>query len=206
MAFPVLDTPRTDFGASVTQAGDLADFTQDSVPSPSKDNNDLLKQIRGMRAPDSRTPRNRAPFTDRRNVPDRRNEFTPLLKSATRNRSILNGAGKENKPQTPAGFKDSFRSDGPELPVNSSVILEEDETGSSAGNGTPVAPVSSSSAINTPIPALSRRGQNGLEGGNVATLRDQEEVSQISTAQQYGQTDVANSGSNKLTRRTLVSS
>lgn len=175
MAFPVLDTPRTDFGASTTQAGDLADLTQDSIPSPSKDNNDLLKQIRGLRAPPSRVPRARTPLASRQNVPAK-NEFTPLLKSATRNRSALNILGKENKPNTPAGFRDSFRSDGPELPVNSSVILEE-ETGSSiGGQGTPVAPVSSSSALTTPMPAFSRRGQNGGDGGNLATLREQEEV------------------------------
>lgn len=176
MAFPVLDTPRTDFGASTTQAGDLADLSQDSIPSPSKDNNDLLKQIRGLRAPQTRTARLRTPLGDRRNVPSKA-EFTPLLKSATRNRSALNAYGKENKPKTPAGFKDSLRSDGADLPINSSIILEE-ETGSSAGDqGTPVAPVSSSSALTTPMPAFSRRGQNGGDGGNLATLREQEEVS-----------------------------
>lgn len=177
MAFPVLDTPRTDFGASTTQAGDLAEFTQDTIPSPSKDNHDLLKQLRAMRAPVvARGPPARTPLGDRRNAQSKP-EFTPLLKSAARNRSALNVLGKENKPSTPAGFKDSFRSNGPELPVNSSVILEE-ETGSSAGDqGTPVAPVSSSSALTTPMPVFSRRGQDGVEGGNLGTLREQEEVS-----------------------------
>lgn len=181
MAFPMLDTPRTDFGASVTQyPGGLDDFTtENSIPSPSKDGNDLLRQIRGMRNPIV-TPMSRVPLADRRNPQPARAEFTPLLKSATRNRRIQTGRRKSDshhdleKPPTPAGFRDSFRSDAGELPINSSVL--EEETASSAGDliAAPMVPSSSSAPV-TPLSVL--RANNGADGGNMATLREQEAVS-----------------------------
>lgn len=183
MAFRALETPRTDFGASVTQhPGDLDDFTtRNSIPSPSKDGNDLLHQIRGMRPP-AATPRNRPALADRRNAPNH-NEFTPLLKSATRNRRIMtdrsSGSNQENnKPATPAGFRESYRSDAGELPVNSSMLMEE-ETRSSAGDlhAAQYLPPSSSSVMSTPLPGM--RGVNGADGGNLATLREQEAVGHL---------------------------
>jgi len=184
MVAPILDTPRTDLGdlTRFSNAADL-DFTVDnSIPSPTKDSNDLLKQIRGMGGPNIRTPRPRAPFMDRRNLPSK-NEFTPLLKSATRNRLMhSSGPGKENRNlQTPAGLKASYGVDSPGLPLNSS-IMHEELTESSAGDGdgqaTTIPPVSSSSALSTPMAVLPRRGEGPLDNGrNLATLREQEAVS-----------------------------
>ena len=176
MVIPTIDTPRTDFGASITQTRHhLADFTQSSIPSPAKERNEL---IRGLRGPGQRTPRARLPFADRHNFPNGKPEFTPLLKSATRNRSAY--AGKENlglnghKPTTPAGFRESYRSDLPDLPENSSVLYEDD-TGSEQGKqATPQLPKSSSSVMSTPVPPLDTKGRSGLGEAQFGNLREQE--------------------------------
>ena len=185
MAFPVLDTPRTELGdqTRLTNVAELDFSTENSISSPSKEN-DLLKQIRSMRAPDNKTPRSRLPLTERRNVPSK-NEFTPLLKSATRNWFAQSGAGlnKENrKLKTPQALKDGYRSDSPALPFNDSIILEENTASSAADDQeTPIPPVGSSSALSTPIVALPRRGDGPLEqAGNLATLKEQEEVGGLS--------------------------
>lgn len=155
--------------------------TQQSIPSPSKDGNDLLKQIRGMRPSNSRTPLSRAPFSNRQNLPSKA-EFTPLLKSATKNNQRRsNGASKENARllETPAAFKRQFVGDSPALPFNSSVIMEE-HTGSDQpdldGPSMAGPAVSSSSALSTPV-APARKGEGPLDArGNLATLREQEAV------------------------------
>src|SRR4051794_36936351 len=103
-----LDTPRTNAGdATYLSRQPDFDFSQElSFQSPSKDAN-LLQQLRNGNRPSLRTPRgsNRAPFTDRRNLPAGLGgaEFTPLLKSATRNSVRQFGVGgKENGLATPA--------------------------------------------------------------------------------------------------------
>lgn len=182
MAFPILETPRTEAGdqTRLTQIPDFDAPTENSIPSPSKEGNDLLTQLRGTRIPQGRTPIGRQPFADRRNV-NKRPEFTPLLKSATRNRQKnLPFSSQDDKVRTPAGLKASYRSNSPALPFNSSIILEE-HTGSSIGaqetTDTPMVPYSSSSAMSTPMIPI-RRGDGPLDrGGNLATLREQEAVS-----------------------------
>ena len=96
-----LDTPRTNVGDAtyLTRQPDF-DMSQElSFQSPSKDQN-LAHQMRHGARPDLRTPRGtaRAPFTDRRNLPAGLGgaEFTPLLKSATRNSTARLAHGKEN--------------------------------------------------------------------------------------------------------------
>ena len=183
MAYAMVDTPRTEAAdqTRLTQADNL-DFTENSIPSPSRDGNNLVQQMRALRKPAHRTPRSRMPFADRRNIPSKQ-EFTPMLKSATRNRFTA-AAGQENKHlETPAGLKDSYNGTGsPALPFNSSVLIEE-HTGSSAGDGneqgSPIPlPISSSSAVSTPMAVLPRRGEDPLDNrGNLATLREQEAVS-----------------------------
>jgi hypothetical protein len=103
-----LDTPRTNVGdATYLGQPDFGDITQEaSFQSPPKDGN-LLQQLRNGRSNgiDLRTPRQRGPLADRRNLPPSVGgaEFTPLLKSATRN--SVRRFGKENGtavPNTPA--------------------------------------------------------------------------------------------------------
>lgn len=178
MVLPDMETPRTDVG-NATYVIDTELSMTEALPSPVKDNHDLIKQIRGRSGLDLKTPRARAPFADRRNVPTK-NEFTPLLKSAARNRLIQRDAeAKENGiPQTPAFFKPGYKSETPALPVDSSAVYRED-TGSSAGEdgeATPVPPAVSSSNVSTPMPIVSRKGEGVLSDGNLFTLREQEAV------------------------------
>lgn len=179
---PYIDTPRTELGDHTRlSVGDLDNFTENSIPSPSKDGNDLLKQIKSMRNPNMRTPGARAPFGNRRNV--QKNEFTPLMKSAATNRFRRSNflSNQENTPlKTPAGLKAGWGMDSPALPLNSSMIREEytgSPTRSEVGDATPQPPAPSSSAVSTPV-ALTRRNEGPLENrGNLATLREQEAVS-----------------------------
>lgn len=179
MAFKVLDTPRTDYGDQ-SRFGDLDLTTATSIPSPSKDKNDLLSQIRGMRGPSITTPRNRPAFGDRR-TKSSKHEFTPLLKSAARNNlARTRSYDKENRLRTPAGLRAGYGDNSPGLALNSSIMMEEN-TGSSIGgdaSGTPVLPRTSSSAVSTPMAILPGRGEGSLDNGrNLATLREQEAVS-----------------------------
>lgn len=181
---PYIDTPRTDFGDHTRfSAGDLDNFTENSIPSPSKEGNDLLKQIKAMRGPSLQTPRSRAPFGNRRNV--QKNEFTPLLKSAATNRfmrsAVLYNQENTTPLKTPAGLKAGYGMDSPALPLNSSIIREEytgSPVGPDDGSRTPQAPAPSSSAMSTPVALMARGGDGPLENrGNLATLREQEAVS-----------------------------
>ena len=190
MAFPSIETPRTEFGDQTNLLNGAADIdfsTQNSIPSPSKDGNDLIKHLRGMRAPNGnrQSPRSRLPLVERRNAPSK-NEFTPLLKSAARNRQARHSGafGKENQMQTPTALKASYRGgSSPPLPLNSSIIREEQEfTGSELADGdggrTPMPPASSSSAMSTPMMLRPRTEEEARENGrNLATLREQEAVS-----------------------------
>ena len=182
MAMPYIDTPRTEFADHTRlSAGDLDNFTENSIPSPSKDGNDLLKQIKAMRGPSLQTPRSRAPFGNRRNV--QKNEFTPLLKSAATNRFMRSAMyNQENATplKTPAGLKAGYSVDSPALPLNSSIIREEytgSPMGPDDGSRTPQAPAPSSSAMSTPVALMAKVGDGPLENrGNLATLREQEAV------------------------------
>ena len=189
MAFPAIDTPRTELvdQTRLSNAADLDFSTEQSIPSPSKlPQNDLLRQMRSMRSPKvpNQTPRSRIPLGDQRGGRPSKKEFTPLLKSATGNRFMHSASksrfGKENTRhlQTPQALKASLRSDdSPDLPMNSSVIMEEpEEDGSTADaeqNGiiVPALPLSGSSALSTPMAVLPRRGDGPLDNqGNLATL------------------------------------
>lgn len=164
MAIPALGSARTEL-ADMSRLDDL--HTQSSLPSPVK------------RQP-NQTPNRRNVLADRRNIPTK-NEFTPLLKSATKNRMLFSRTkGKENGlPATPAALKPGFQSYTPGLPLSSSIILEE-QTGSSLDVNDEIAtslpPVASSSAISTPI--APRQNSGPLDSGrNLASLREQEAVS-----------------------------
>lgn len=147
-----------------------------SFASPSKGKNDLLGQIRGMgRGGVPATPR--APLANLRQAPSKK-EFTPLLKSATRNRmfaqeNALGGGGLE----TPAALRPGFKLDGTPLP-EASVMFEAMGSSeiASLSAATPGPPVESSSAMSTPLALPGKRGEAPLDGGNVLTLKEQEAV------------------------------
>ncbi|RDW73833.1 hypothetical protein BP5796_07275 [Coleophoma crateriformis] len=183
-----LDTPRTNLGDATYLTNQLDfDISQEqSFQSPSKDNNNLLQQLQnGRRGGASlRTPRSRAVFGDRKNLPVGLGggEFTPLLKSATRNSALRNG--KENGlPQTPAFLKPGGLEALPEelspLPAMGSSIYGQDSRNGSYMGGTPMAHIDSSSAASTPMAILPRRNEGGvgvLQDGNQLSLREQENV------------------------------
>ena len=180
-----LDTPRTNIGDAtyLTNQPDFDISQEQSFQSPGKDNDNLIQQLQNGRrgAINFKTPRSRVPFGDRRNLPAlNAGEFTPLLKSATRNSARK--SGKENGvPQTPAYLKAGTLKDIPEdtpLPHMSSSIYGDDNRNGSYIDGTPVPHIESSSAASTPMALLPRRsdGTNVLQDGNQMSLREQENV------------------------------
>jgi len=189
MAAPYINTPATERGDATSLLAHDIDFSfAQPFGSPSKNPAENLRnQMRGMRGQTRQqtmqTPRVRNALVDKRNAGGmKQQEFTPLLKSAQRNqmlqRSRLEDKENAGVPDTPAAFRSSYASQSEALPVNSS-MLDGEHTGSSAnaaGEDTPVAPVASSSMMDsTPMPQLPKRGEGGvLDQGNVLTLRDQE--------------------------------
>jgi hypothetical protein len=180
----VLETPRSSGGDATYLTNQQLDFdiTQEpSFQSPSKDGNNLISQLqKGRRGINLKTPRSRVALGERRNLPPglAGGEFTPLLKSATRNSALR--AGKENVPQTPAFLKPgglgSILEDVTPLPANSSVY-----GGSRNGSymvDTPAPQIDSSSTASTPMAMLPRRneGPGVLQDGNQMSLREQENV------------------------------
>ncbi|CAL3971840.1 unnamed protein product [Diplocarpon coronariae] len=173
-----LDTPRTNLGDATYISTRQLDFDMSqelSFQSPSKDNNSLVSQMQNRRGMNLKTPRSRAVLNDRRNLPAGLGggEFTPLLKSATRNSALR--YGKENVLATPA-----FGSLGniPEVsPVPASPVYGGSRNGSFMA-GTPMPQVDSSSAASTPMALLPRRkeGPSILQDGNQLSLREQENV------------------------------
>ena len=185
MAF--IDTPRTDAGnATYLDNGYNIEAlsVENSFLSPVKKQDDLLTQLRSRRGATLKTPRMRAPFADRRNLPaaQAQAEFTPLLKSVARKNASK--MGKENAvPQTPAFLKPGYQAkDSSALQAPESSVLYGDETRSDVGAAeevTALPEMASSSAQSTPMPVLPRRDGNGVlqDQGNMMTLREQENVS-----------------------------
>lgn len=179
-----LDTPRTNVGDGTYLANPQFDFDmsqEQSFQSPSKDKNNLVHHMQnGRRGLNLNTPRSRAVLGDRRNLPAQLGggEFTPLLKSATRNSALQNG--KENVPQTPAFLKpgglDNIAEDLSALPIDSSAYGPSRNGSYMAG--TPFQQMDSSSAASTPMAMLPRRneGPGVLQEGNQLSLREQENV------------------------------
>lgn len=201
MAFPYIDTPRTEIDGNATyltngfrSAGrthlSALDSVENSFHTPSKDNDALKGFDHGRRRTSGgtklNTPRARGPKSTRsalRQLPaaaPAKGEFTPLMKSATKNNylknvSIVRGT---DGPKTPAYVREGYRSNGhtPGLPaMDMSDIYEEDVT---VDDFTPVPQAVSSSAQSTPLPALPGRDGTGLlgDGQNMMTLKEQERV------------------------------
>ncbi|CAM1503785.1 Fc.00g013760.m01.CDS01 [Cosmosporella sp. VM-42] len=176
-----LDTPRTALGDAtyLSRAPDFADISQEaSFQSPPKEGN-FLQQLRNGRSNgvNLRTPRQRGPLADRRNLPPSIGgaEFTPLLKSATRN--SVRRYGKENGaavPNTP-GLDKIDEGDMTPIPrIDTSAYLGS--RNQSYMDGT-LPQVDSSSAASTPMALPPRRGDKGpLSDGNQLSLREQENV------------------------------
>lgn len=177
-----LDTPRTNMGDAtyLSQQPDFADISQEaSFQSPGKDGN-FLQQLRNGRSNGVtlRTPRQRGPLADRRNLPPSVGgaEFTPLLKSATRNGVRKNG--KENGamiPNTPA-LDRIDEDDLTPVPRMDASIYSSSRNQSYLENTLPQ--IDSSSVASTPLVMQARRGgdRGPLQDGNQLSLKEQENV------------------------------
>lgn len=172
--FGSLDTPRTNVGdATYLSRRPDFDMTQEpSFVSPPKDSNNLLAQLRNGRSGgvNLRTPRGRGPFNDRPNPPASIGgaEFTPMLKSATRNSARRRGRDS-GVPATPA--LDSLEGDLTPVPGGEASMF-------SRSYGDPTLPVINSSAASTPMAIPERRnaGKGPLQDGHQLSLREQENV------------------------------
>ncbi|KAI9147851.1 hypothetical protein HJFPF1_12885 [Paramyrothecium foliicola] len=176
----VLDTPRTNLGDAtyLSQQPDFADISQEaSFQSPNKDDN-LLQQLRNGRSNgvNLRTPRQRGPLADRRNLPVSigGGEFTPLLKSATRN--SVRRRGKENGADlsTTPGLGRIEESD---LTPRADMSTFTASRNQSYVDAT-LPQVDVSSTTSTPLAIPKRRGgdKGPLQDGNQLSLREQENV------------------------------
>jgi len=174
-----MDTPRTNLGDATFLGRPPPDFDMTQEPSfqsPSKDNN-LLQQLRAGRGPSLRTPRatSRAPLGNKQNLPLGLGgaEFTPMLKSATRN---SRRGGKENSHTlaTPALGRSGEDMDVTNVPIDASLY---------GGNRsyverTPIPQVDEDTGASTPLVMPQRRGgdKGPLHDGNQLSLREQENV------------------------------
>lgn len=149
-------------------ANDASFSMEASFQAPAGRDN-LFKQMSG-----ARTPRN--PLAALRN-PNAKNEFTPMLKSATANRTRQINGLLDGKITTPAAMKPGFVMSNTPLPEASMFDADMSSFSRSIDGRTPV-PDPSSSAMSTPM-ALPRRAEGELDtgNGNVLTLREQEAVS-----------------------------
>lgn len=197
MAHHYIDSPeKTEFEVADRTRLTGMDFSEmpSFVAPAGKD--DLLKAVRNQKATGFATPR--APLAGRNRNVQTRNEFTPLLKSATQNRrGMRDGDSKENHGlATPAALKAGYRFSSPMVPeatiVDSSGISEH----------TPMVPTDSSSMDATPMALPNKRGELG--DGNVLTLREQEAVGGLTRLYHECCTDYIPRNWNKLTKRTLA--
>jgi hypothetical protein len=165
----LLETPRTEVGDMTRFTANEPSFSMEETFHAPADRDNLFQQMGG-----ARTPRN--------NLAGRRisakNEFTPMMKSATANRTkqvhgLLNGNGKLT---TPAAMKPGFQMSNTPLPEASTFDVQSSSFAESVDGRTPV-PDPNSSAMSTPM-ALPRRAEGEMDNGNgnVLTLREQEAV------------------------------
>jgi hypothetical protein len=183
MAHHYINTPQTEAGdrTRFTLLDNELDSELPSFQAPAG-GDDLLGAMRNSKNDTLATPR--APLAQLGRNARAKNEFTPLLKSAAKNRLLQRDLeAKENHgvPETPAALKPGYRFSSPAIPEASSLM----DTSMSSEH-TPLVPVDSSSAMSTPM-ALPKRGELGMggDGGNVLTLREQEAVSPLARESYY---------------------
>ncbi|KAJ5174815.1 uncharacterized protein N7482_000692 [Penicillium canariense] len=200
MTFPYIDTPRTEIDGNATYLTNgfrsvgrthlsALDSVENSFATPSKDN-DVIKGFgegrKRVSASNLGTPRaNAATKSTRsalRQLPSAgaaRGEFTPLMRSATKNNLLRNASMNRgaDDPKTPAYLREGNRGAAhtPGLPpMDMSDIYEEDAT---TDDPTPLPQAASSSVQSTPLPSLLGRDVRGILGdGQNMTLKEQERI------------------------------
>ncbi|KAF7171618.1 hypothetical protein CNMCM5623_003969 [Aspergillus felis] len=202
MAYPYIDTPRTEVDGNATYLTNgyrsvgrhnlsALDSVENSFQSPSKDG-DVLKALGDRRRSSGgfklSTPRAgsssrpiKSALKSRQHLPTvapAKGEFTPLMQSATKNNLLRNltttrGAGDV---KTPAYLRASYRSNvnTPGLPPMEMTGIDEEED--MTEEPTPLPQVASSSVQSTPLPSLRRDGNVLNDGQNNMTLKEQEKL------------------------------
>lgn len=165
-----VETPRTE--AIDRTRYTIPDYSEIASFHAPAGKDDLLKAVRNPQSKAAfTTPSARVPLAGRSRNAQTKNEFTPLLHSATKNRMAMRG--KEEKENgalaTPIALKPGFQLSSPGVPDASSM-----DNSSMISDRTPVPDVNSSSFENS-TPMAMPKGQ--LDSGNVLTLREQEAVS-----------------------------
>ncbi|KAF5858414.1 hypothetical protein ETB97_004409 [Aspergillus alliaceus] len=202
MVVPYIDTPRTEVDGNATYLTNgfrsvgrhnlsALDSVENSFQTPSKDE-DLLKVLGDGRRRSSggfklSTPRagtgpksTRNAFNSRQHLPTAappKGEFTPLMKSATKNNFLRNtSTARGNGYKTPGYMKEGRSSmQTPGLPGYD--MTDIDEEAATDDEPTPLPQVASSSVQSTPLAGLSGRGGNGLlNDGQNMTLKEQEKI------------------------------
>ncbi|RAK99875.1 putative spindle-pole body protein (Pcp1) [Aspergillus ibericus CBS 121593] len=198
MAYPYIDTPRTEIDGNATYLTGYRsvgrpnltalDSVENSFATPSKDD-DVLKGFGEGRRRTSgsfkiNTPRagsgpksTRSALNSRHQLPTAalaKGEFTPLMRSATKN-NFLKNMSTTRGPKTPGHIGRSYLSNGntPGLPAMEMTDIDEEDA--TDDQPTPVPQVASSSVQSTPLPGLSRSG-GVLNEGNNMTLKEQEKM------------------------------
>ena len=180
MAHQFLNTPQTE-AVDRTKYSMNLDFSEMPSFLPPNGDDDLVTALKSGRSKylPARTPAARVPLLGRPNPPAKQ-EFTPLLKSATKNQMFMHGHKEKDSPHlsTPAALKADYKFSSPVLPEQSILGMSE----SMSVDQTPMPLPESSSAMSTPIPELPKRGELGLgaNSGNLLTLKEQEAVSDMS--------------------------
>ena len=162
------DTPRTEVGDITRLTTIEPSFSMEETFHAPTDRDNLFNQMSG-----ARTPRNN--LASRRNL-NAKNEFTPMLKSATTNRTRQVNGLFDGKLTTPAAMKPGFQVSNTPLPEASTYDIESSSYADSVDGRTEM-PNLSASDMSTPM-ALPRRSEGEMDGGNgnVLTLREQEAV------------------------------
>ncbi|KAF7718648.1 Uncharacterized protein PECH_008831 [Penicillium ucsense] len=202
MVVPYIDTPRTEIDGNATyltngfrSAGrthlSALDSLENSFATPSKDH-DVIRGFGDGRkrvsdVSNSGTPRanggtksSRSALRQLPSAGPARGEFTPLMRSATKNNFLKNTNSNRgvDDPRTPSHLRETSRRSAaytPRLPANDmSDIYEEEAT---VDEPTPLPRVASSSAQSTPMPSLLGRDGRGVLGdGQNMTLKEQERI------------------------------
>ena len=164
----LLDTPRTEVGDMTRFTTNEPSFSIEETFHAPTDRDNLFKQMGGARTP-------RAQLTARRNL-SAKNEFTPMLKSATANRTRQVNGLLDGKITTPIAMKPGFQVSNTPLPEPSMFDVQSSSFADSVDERTQL-PDPNSSTMSTPM-ALPRRAEGEMDNGNgnVLTLREQEDV------------------------------
>src|SRR2546423_417337 len=189
-----INTPQTLAGNETyltNGLGRLDEVSPEKSFAPPSRSHDLIEDMQKARRGNGtniKTPRvrGRDPLRLLPNGPPAKSEFTPLMKSVTKNNLRRSSAKRLGIPDTPAYLRDGNSINGatPGLPKfgDSSQIYAE-HTSSSAGDAigyTPMPHNVSSSAQSTPLAQLpARDGGVVMADGNIMTLREQEHASPI---------------------------